>query len=525
MLLSIGNYIYYYFFSFFLILSFFISPTYENHIAENGDEKNKINQFFRILAICHDVIPERIDGEIKLSASNPDDEAFVCASEYFGCQFCDRVENSIVLLHKDAKQEERVELLETIEFTSKRKRMSVIVRNSSGQIELLTKGADSAIIDDGRLHSGQDDLLTKSKSHMDQYGNEGLRCLVVGYSILSEEVYETWSNKYKLASTDMEQINKKKKGLSNLIEDLEDEIERNLTLIGVTAIEDRLQDGVPECISKLVLAGIKIWMLTGDKDETATNIAVACNLVQPEEYMRLVKITKSRTPTKESIIEIFNTELKNYFDKSSKDPVVNGKKNIGLIIDGQSLATIMLDTQVLRPLLLEFSQVCNAVVGCRVSPDQKRSMVNLIKVGAPGVRTLSIGDGANDVAMIQEAHVGVGIRGEEGLQAVNSSDFAIAQFRFLAPLLLKHGRYNYVRMTSLVCYMFYKNVMMSIAQFWFNFNCAFSGQKYYTEGAIQLFNLAFTSFPILLLGVYDMDISPKFSIKFAQIYRKYYNFT
>lgn len=191
-----------------------------------------------------------------------------------------------------------------------------------------------------------------------------------------------------------------------------------------------------------------------------------------------------------------------------------------LIIDGPALIKAMADTTPdgLKDLILDLSQRCKAVVGCRVSPDQKREMVKLIKEGVPGVRTLAIGDGANDVAMIQEAHIGVGIKGEEGLQAVNSSDYAIAQFRFLSELMLKHGRYNYIRMSSLVCYMFYKNVMMSIAQFWFNFSCAFSGQKYYTEGAIQLFNLAYTSVPIILCGFYDQDISPKAAHRYPQTY-------
>ena len=191
-----------------------------------------------------------------------------------------------------------------------------------------------------------------------------------------------------------------------------------------------------------------------------------------------------------------------------------------LVIDGPSVIAVMLDTaeEGLKSKMLEFSKLCKAVVGCRVSPDQKREMVNLIKVGVPGVRTLSVGDGANDVAMIQEAHVGVGIRGEEGVQAVNASDYAIAQFRYLSPLLLKHGRYNYIRMCHLVCYMFYKNIFMSISQFWFAWLNGFSGQKIYTEGGIQLFNLIFTSFPILLLGVYDMDVEPKAVYENPQLY-------
>jgi phospholipid-transporting ATPase len=123
--------------------------------------------------------------------------------------------------------------------------------------------------------------------------------------------------------------------------------------------------------------------------------------------------------------------------------------------------------------------------------------------------------------MIQEAHIGVGISGEEGLQAVNAADFAIAQFKYLSPLLLKHGRYNYIRMSKLICFMFYKNILQSLAQFWFDFWCGFSGQKYYTEGAIQLFNVCFTSAPIVLCAVYDMDINPFFVMRlFPECYMR-----
>jgi phospholipid-translocating ATPase/phospholipid-transporting ATPase len=192
-----------------------------------------------------------------------------------------------------------------------------------------------------------------------------------------------------------------------------------------------------------------------------------------------------------------------------------------LIIDGPSLIVAMDGVKYpkLREALLSFSKKCKAVVACRVSPDQKRQMVDLIKKGVQGVQTLAVGDGANDVAMIQEAHVGVGIKGEEGLQAVNSADYAIAQFRYLTPLILKHGRYNYLRMSRLVCYIFYKNIMMSLCMFWFNFNCGFSGQKYFTEGAIQMFNLIFTSLPILAYAAADKDMSVGLVYKFPAIYK------
>jgi magnesium-transporting ATPase (P-type) len=178
---------------------------------------------------------------------------------------------------------------------------------------------------------------------------------------------------------------------------------------------------------------------------------------------------------------------------------------------------------ILKELLLELSLRCKAVVACRVSPDQKKEMVKLIKENISFARTLAIGDGANDVAMIQEAHLGVGIRGEEGTQAVNSADFAISQFRFLGDLMLKHGRYNYSRMCGLVCYMFYKNILMSMGMFWFNFNCGFSGQKYFTEGGIQLYNLAYTSIPIILYAIFDIDVDPVTVHEYPQLYQSSVN--
>lgn len=195
-----------------------------------------------------------------------------------------------------------------------------------------------------------------------------------------------------------------------------------------------------------------------------------------------------------------------------------------LIIDGNALIDIMGEDGEAKANLLKLSTMCRAVVGCRVSPDQKREMVTLIKEGVPGVRTLAIGDGANDVAMIQAADVGVGIRGEEGVQAVNASDYAIAQFEYLKVLLLKHGRFNYSRMCRLIIYMFYKNILMSIVTFWWSWVNGFSGQKVYTEAAIQFFNLMFTSLPILLLGIYDMDLEPEviFFIQYNRVILYYY---
>ena len=189
-----------------------------------------------------------------------------------------------------------------------------------------------------------------------------------------------------------------------------------------------------------------------------------------------------------------------------------------LVIGGAALTEALSDPDV-KMKLIHLVGMCKTVLACRVSPDQKQQLLKLIKDNVAGARCLAIGDGANDVAMIQQAHVGVGIRGEEGLQAVNASDYAISQFRFLLPLLLKHGRYNYVRIVKLMTYTFYKNELMSLAQFWFNWSNGFSGQKYYSEVAIQLYNILCTSVPIILLAVMDTDIKYRSVKRFPQFYR------
>lgn len=343
----------------------FYDPKFTADVSAKGIQQKCIAEFFRVLSICHDVIPERINGKIKLSASNPDDEALVCASSYFGYQFADRrgglvvlkksaIENTTgMLFNDDSATEETVEVLDTIPFTSKRKRMSVIIREKNGTVKLLMKGADTAMFSrmKGYVQSNSTDLtkqgtLTSSldmalesieggsdfsrlpttssaqkasdaeekvwntEQQMITFAHEGLRCLVVGSVEIPVDDYLRWSQKYRVAMSDFTQIEAKKIGESNDIEKLEDEIEQNLDLLGATAIEDRLQDGVPECISALAAAGIKLWVLTGDKEETAINIAVACNLVLPGEYMRQVIVNRNTTSNELGIKQLLNAEMK-----------------------------------------------------------------------------------------------------------------------------------------------------------------------------------------------------------------------
>jgi phospholipid-translocating P-type ATPase (flippase) len=538
----------------------FYDPDFERDMAETkGEKRAKIRDFYRYIAICHEVIAERLeDGGSRLSAPNPDDEALVCAAAHFAYEFKDRRDKYIVLIDKDTAQEVLVEVFYVIPFTSSRKRMSIIFRDVDGRVKILTKGADSMMFT--RIENPSDALSRTTAAHIDQFSVEGLRCLVLAMAEIPEEKFNVWRRQYDAANTDLAELEKKKRKEVNDIETLEDFIEKNLTVVGATAIEDRLQDGVPETIEKLTTAGIKVWVLTGDKEETAINIAVACNLVLPKDYMDQLVINAATAPTLTQAKQLLTRELLRYkqetiglasgevldqsnvppqqldhahdkprlqFDLKDIKPLPAGGRPRALIIDGPSLIPIMADPES-RRLLLLFGQCCQAVVCCRVSPDQKREIVDLVKNNVDGVRTLAVGDGANDVAMITTAHVGVGIRGEEGVQAVNASDFAVGQFRFLGTLLLKHGRANYMRMSVLICYMFYKNIFMSSCMFWYNFFNAFSGLKFYGEAAIQFFNLFYTSVPIIAYAAYDYDLDFATISSFPQLYRaciqgKYFN--
>ena len=161
----------------------------------------------------------------------------------------------------------------------------------------------------------------------------------------------------------------------------------------------------------------------------------------------------------------------------------------------------------------------DVVIACRVSPKQKGDIVDMIRQRFPTKMTLAVGDGANDVAMILKAHVGVGIAGREGMQAARSSDYSIGKFKFLRPLLFFHGRESYRRISFIVCYSFYKNVLYVIVQFWFGFYSVFSGQTLYESWIYQLYNLSFTGAACFYWGVFDFEFSKKKLIGEPRLYR------
>ena len=327
--------------------------------------------------------------------------------------------------------------------------MSAIIRMPNGKIILYCKGADSVIY--SRLRPGEQSQLRRlTGEHLEMFAREGLRTLCIACKELREEEYQTWNKEHDLAAAAI--VDREDK-----LEAVSDAIERELTLLGGTAIEDRLQDGVPDAIALLGDAGIKLWVLTGDKVETAINIGFSCNLLTNDMDLIVFKIEDEKLESAEAELD---RQLENFGLKGTDEELQVARKDHSapgpthaIVIDGDSLK-LVLENQLRQKFLLLCKQ-CKSVLCCRVSPSQKAAVVRMVKNGLD-VMTLSVGDGANDVAMIQEADVGVGIAGEEGRQAVMSSDYAIGQFRYLQRLILVHGRWSYRRLAETIANFFYK---------------------------------------------------------------------
>ncbi|KAF8967406.1 hypothetical protein BGZ46_000170 [Entomortierella lignicola] len=463
-----------------------------------------IMNFWTAVSVCHTVIAERDpDDEYKIDykAQSPDEAALVAAARDVGFVY---LEKSGPTMHLEIMGQPRAyKVLNILEFNSNRKRMSIILRPPEGGIVLVCKGADSVIYERLDNADEQSKLREDTLLDLERFANEGLRTLCLAYRKISEEEYANWVVEYDEACNT---IHNRDENIENACE----VIEHSLILLGGTAIEDRLQVGVPECIALLSRAGIKLWVLTGDKTETAINIGFACNLLQRDMILIIIQ-AQDKDDTREQLMKALE---KFWGREAEKDPSLANKTH-ALIIDGETLKYGLSPS--LNGLLLDVSKRCKSVICCRVSPLQKAKVVSMVKRGLD-VMTLSIGDGANDVSMIQEANIGVGIAGEEGRQAVMASDFAIAQFRFLSKLLLVHGRWSYIRIAEMILTFFYKNIVWTLTIFWFQIFSSFSGYILFDYTYVVLFNLVFTSLPVMFMGAFDQDVDAKTSMQFPALY-------
>ncbi|XP_021300390.1 putative phospholipid-transporting ATPase 9, partial [Herrania umbratica] len=489
----------------------------------NEPRADVIQKFFRLLAICHTAIPEVDEdtGKVMYEAESPDEAAFVIAARELGFEFYKRTQTSISILELDPVSGKKVDrlytLLNVLEFNSSRKRMSVIVRDEEGKLLLLCKGADSVMFE--RLAKNGRDFEEDTREHINEYADAGLRTLLLAYRELSENEYNVFNEKFTEAKNSVSADSE------TLIDEVADKIERELILLGATAVEDKLQNGVPDCIDKLAQAGIKLWVLTGDKMETAINIGYACSLLRQGMKQIIINLDTPEIQSLEKTGQ--NNAITKASRKSVLEQIIQGKAQLtassarseafALIIDGKSLSYALEDD--IKNIFLELAIGCASVICCRSSPKQKALVTRLVKSGT-GKTTLAIGDGANDVGMLQEADIGIGISGVEGMQAVMSSDVAIAQFRYLERLLLVHGHWCYRRISSMICYFFYKNITFGFTIFLYEAYASFSAQPAYNDWYLSLFNVFFSSVPVIAMGVFDQDVSARFCLKFPLLYQE-----
>uniref|UniRef100_A0A2K5EZV5 Phospholipid-transporting ATPase n=1 Tax=Aotus nancymaae TaxID=37293 RepID=A0A2K5EZV5_AOTNA len=488
---------------------------YDHYLIEQiqSGKEPEVRQFFFLLAVCHTVMVDRIDGHLNYQAASPDEGALVNAARNFGFVFLARTQNTITI--SELGTERTYNVLAILDFNSDRKRMSIIVRTPEGNIKLYCKGADTVIYE--RLHR-MNPTKQETQDALDVFANETLRTLCLCYKEIEEKEFAEWNKKFMAAS--VSSTNR-----DEALDKVYEEIEKDLILLGATAIEDKLQDGVPETISKLAKADIKIWVLTGDKKGSS-----------------LLHTRMENQRNRGGVYAKFVPPV--------QEPFFPSGGNRALIITGSWLNEILLEKKTKRSkiLKLKFPRTeeerrmrtqskrrleakkeqrqknfvdlaceCSAVICCRVTPKQKAMVVDLVKKYKKAI-TLAIGDGANDVNMIKTAHIGVGISGQEGMQAVMSSDYSFAQFRYLQRLLLVHGRWSYIRMCKFLRYFFYKNFAFTLVHFWYSFFNGYSAQTAYEDWFITLYNVLYSSLPVLLMGLLDQDVSDKLSLRFPGLY-------
>ncbi|KAM7218919.1 hypothetical protein V8F06_005655 [Rhypophila decipiens] len=588
----------------------------------NSAFSRKARQFILCMALCHTCLPEATeDGGVSFQAASPDELALVEGARDLGCLLIDRPAQSIKLQFTDADgftTTESYEVLDVIEFSSKRKRMSIVVRMPDEKICIFTKGADSVILPRLKQHllaiqtasaverrasmrksmeqeralrqsyhsikrdsmtlmraasalerrkSGvgsirrsmvltdevdswlsrrengemeepasdagpfqrprpsmtrsrptdsstllspvQDDYLVDESlalndaavfercfQHIDDFASEGLRTLVFAYRYIEPADYKKWKAIYHEATTSL--VNRQDR-----IEEAAELIEQGFDLAGATAIEDKLQKGVPETIDKLRRANIKVWMLTGDKRETAINIAHSARICKPFSEIYILDSTRG------DMQEILASTLIDVGRGMVPHSVV--------VIDGQTLSVVDQDES-LQILFLDLVTRVDSVICCRASPSQKANLVKCIRRQVPSSVTLAIGDGANDIAMIQASHVGVGISGREGLQAARISDYSIAQFRFLQRLLFVHGRWNYIRTGKYILGTFWKEVIFYLVQAQYQHYNGYTGTSIYESASLAVFNTLFTSLPVIIPGIFEKDLSAATLLAVPELY-------
>ncbi|KAM7539492.1 hypothetical protein Aperf_G00000050238 [Anoplocephala perfoliata] len=546
-------------------------------------------QFWTNVALCHSVeakISNRGDTReeiITYNAASPDEAALIKGATKVGVTYLGLDDNNQskdneynihlirfnpgVLSGKPAKvRTDRFRVDATIEFNSVRKRMSVMVRDEEGRCFVYTKGAEVTMLDPRRCDKTSSHVKDEIMHQVTGFALTGLRTLVFAVRELDSNTYELLLKKFRNAQC---QIGPER---SRALEEISEKIETHMNLLGVTAVEDKLQPGVRRCLQSLISAGIQVWVLTGDKEETAVKISQATGhfppgttlirltngqsiegvgraiYVQLEGMRARLTVKSSRTKFKNLFrkkLKLDDTLLFEDSDESDafsdeevkvevqkpqhsislkrrfRNAVVDGLRRhrrrnpgganepVGLVIDGTTLRYAI--SPVLRDEFLRLCMSVTTVLCCRMTPLQKAAVIRLVSHGLDGVGggrpvTAAVGDGGNDVAMLREASVGVGIFGNEGRQAVKASDYAIPLFKDLRRLLLLHGHWNYYRISMTANIFYFKVVPFVIIHFYQMCFDGFSGQSLLDSLFYTLYNLTYTSYAPFVFGLFEQNV-------------------
>ncbi|KAJ5484906.1 phospholipid-transporting ATPase NEO1 [Penicillium diatomitis] len=463
---------------------------------------SRVKDLVFALALCHNVTPTGEDEEngrkvTNYQASSPDEIAIVRYTEEVGLRLSHRDRQNIALESTDSRKVVvRARILDIFPFTSESKRMGVIVQfeqnehilETSGEAEpeiwFYQKGADTVMTS----IVAANDWLDEETANM---AREGLRTLVVGRKRLSIQMYEEFSTKLKQASL---LLQARDVGMAKVLSEY---LERDLELLGVTGVEDRLQRDVKPSLELMRNAGIKIWMLTGDKVETARCVAISAKLVSRGQYIHTVSKVADKPTAQEALDFLRN------------------KTDCCLLIDGESL-NLMLGE--FRSAFIAVAVLLPAVIACRCSPTQKAEVANLIRQHTKK-RVCCIGDGGNDVSMIQAADVGIGIVGKEGRQASLAADFSITQFHHLTKLLVWHGRNSYKRSAKLAQFIMHRGLIIAVCQTMFSIAGHFDPKGLFINWLMIGYATVYTNAPVFSL-VFDKDVDEHLANLYPELYKE-----
>ncbi|KAI0830346.1 protein transporter [Trametes gibbosa] len=449
------------------------------------DMSSRVHDVVLSLALCHNVTPVyNDDGTVTYQASSPDEVAIVKWTESVGLRLTFR-DRTRIELQTPSGARISFEVLDIFPFTSESKRMGIVVRDSqTGEVTFLQKGADVVM---AKIVQ-RNDWLEEECANM---AREGLRTLVMARRRLSEQAYAHFKEQHHIASIKLEGRNE---AMTTVVSEL---LERDLELLGLTGVEDKLQDDVKSTLELLRNAGIKIWMLTGDKIETATCIAISTKLVSRNQYIHQVAKLKTSDEARDQLEFLQN------------------KLDCCLVIDGESLQLCL---NLFKNEFIEIATKLSAVVACRCSPTQKADVARLIRKHTKK-RVCCIGDGGNDVSMIQAADVGVGIVGKEGKQASLAADFSVTQFSHLTKLLLWHGRNSYRRSAKLAQFVIHRGLIISVMQAVFSSIFYFAPIALYQGWLLVGYATAYTMAPVFSL-VLDRDVNEDLALLYPELYKE-----